>query len=122
MRGDILHDDATSADLGTFAYFDIADNRSVSADQYAFPNLRMTVSRNLTGTAERDAVQNRHVIFHDGRLANDKAGGVVKHYATANRGGRVNVDTENGADLVLQKERQAVPFLGPEPMGNTVSL
>ena len=76
--------------------FDIAENLGARPDQYTVSNLGMTVLVLLAGAAERDAVQDRDVVFDHGGLADHKTGGMVEEYPAARIGRGIFLDHATG--------------------------
>ncbi len=113
MGRHVLHDNAAGTDFGSSAYLDVTDNRRGGTDQDTLPDFGVSVSLFLTGTAECHAMQHGDIVLDNGSLADHDTCCVIKHDATANLGGGVNIDTENGAHLVLQIKGQTVAFLAP---------
>ncbi len=70
-------------DLGAMADLDVAEDFRAGADQHAVADLRMAVAAGLAGAAERHAVQDRDVVFDDGRLADHQTGRMVDEDALA---------------------------------------
>jgi hypothetical protein len=118
----VFHNNATGAHFGACANFNIADNRRIGTDKYAFPDLWMTITGYFSGASQGNTVENRNIVFNHCGFPDDESGGMVKHDAAADLSGGVDIHRENGADLVLQKEGQGMAFLMPEPISNPVNL
>ena len=93
----VFHDDAAGTDLGAFADLNITDNRRVRADQNAAANFRVAIAGVFARTPERDAMEYGDVIFDDGGFADHQSGSMVKHDATADLGGGVDIHGKNTA-------------------------
>ena len=101
----VFQDYATSANLCPFADFYVADDLAACRQQHATPNLRVAIAAGLARSAEGDRVQYRNVIFDDGGFTDDDACCVVEHNAGANLRGRMKIDTQRDADLILKESR-----------------
>ena len=73
----------------------------------------MAIAAGFTGTAQRNGLQDRHVIFDHRRFTNNNAGGVIEHDPAANFRRRVNIDLEGHGNLVLQEDGQRAASLIP---------
>ena len=60
------------------ADLDVAENLCAGPDQHATPDFRMPVARLFARASQSDALENRNVVFDDGRLANDQPGRMVE--------------------------------------------
>lgn len=78
MRRNILEDDAASADLGAFPDDDTTQHLRACADHAPSPDLRRAVAVDPAGASQGYLVQHREVVFDNGGLADDNAGGVVE--------------------------------------------
>ena len=90
--------------------------------QHAVADLRMAVAALLAGAAERHVLEDRDVVLDDRRATDDEAGGVIEEDAAADRRGRVDVGLEDLRRPALQVEREIVPALPPQPVGQAVRL
>src|SRR4051794_26790351 len=102
MRRYVPQNDATGANFCPPPDLDIAQDLGARTDEHAAPHLRVPITRLLTRPAQRDFVQQRYVVFHDGGLADDDARAVVNQYARANPGRRMDVDPECLRDSILE--------------------
>ena len=82
----------------------------------------MAIAGFLARPAERDRMQDRHVVFDDRRFADHDAGCVVEHDSGADARGRMDVDTQRHADLVLEKSRQRLTVAVPQPVRDAMRL
>src|SRR5260370_38470574 len=78
-------------DAGTMADLDIAENFRAGPDQYAVADLGMAILVLLAGAAQRDAVQDRDIVFDHSGLAGHEAGGVITEKATAAAGAGIEL-------------------------------
>ena len=113
MCGHVLHYHAAGPDLGTFTNFDISNNRGRCANQNILSNLGMTISLFLAGSPERYSMLHRNVIVYNCGFTYDNTGRVVEHDAATDFCRRVDINTENCANLILEVKRKAVPILAP---------
>ena len=67
-------------------------------------------------------MQDRHIVLHNGGLADHDAGGVVDQNAATHPGGGMDVHVEANADLALEEQCQGVALLVPKPMGDPLCL
>ena len=67
-------------------------------------------------------MQNRHLVAHPGRLADNQPGGVIEHNALTEARGRVNIHAEFGADSILEEQGQGLPALIPQPVRHAMRL
>ncbi len=122
VRRYVVQHDAAGADLRAFADFDVADDFAAGRQQHAAADLRMAVARFLAGAAERDRMQDRDVVFDDGRFADHDAGCVIEHDSGTDARGRVDVDAERHADLILEKARERLAVAMPQPVRDAMRL
>ena len=101
---------------------DIAENFGSSANQDAIGNLRMPVAVFLPRAAERDRLQNRHPISDDCGLTHHQPAGVVEHDSVPEACRRMDVDAKLSRHLTLQKEREGLTVVFPQPMANAMNL
>src|SRR5690242_21520411 len=104
------------------ADLDIAENFCARSDQHAVTNLRVTVLVLLAGAAERDAVQDRHVVVDDSGLAADEAGGMVEEDAAADARRRIDVGLEHRRGAALQVIGKVLAALLVEPVREAMGL
>src|SRR5882672_11952244 len=117
-----LHHHGARGDAGAMADLDIAENFRAGADQYAVADFGMTVLVLLAGAAERDAVQDRNVVFDQSGLAAHEAGGVIEEDAAADPGGRVDVGLEYCRRATLQIIGEILAAFLIEPMRQPMGL
>ena len=122
VRRYVVQHHAAGTDLRAFADFDVADDLAAGRQQHAAADLRMAIARYLAGTTERDRMQNRHVVFDDGRFADDDAGRVIEHDPGTDARGRVDVDAERHADLILEKAGERLTIAMPQPVRDAMRL
>jgi len=67
-------------------------------------------------------MQHGDVVFDDSCFTNHQAGGMVNHDPTADDSGRVNINSEDLTDSVLEKEGECGPSLTKEPVSNPIGL
>ena len=103
------------------ADLDIAEHFGAGADQHAAADFRMAVADLLAGAAERHALQDRHVVLDDRRLADHQAGGMVEEDALADPRRRIDVDVENRRGAALQIEREIPPPRPQQGMGEAIA-
>src|SRR5689334_5971027 len=101
---------------------DIAEDFRAGADQNAAANLWMTVLVLLAGAAERDAVQDRHVVIDDGSLAAHEAGRVIEENAAADFRRGIDVGLERRRRTALQIVGEILAALLIEPVRETMGL
>ena len=122
MRRHRLQHHAARTDAAIFADLDIAEHLGAHADQHAAADLRMTVADLLARTAQRHAMQHRHIVFHHSRLADHDAIGMVDEDALADHGGGMNIDGEKFRHAALQIERHRLASVVPQPMRHAIKL
>ena len=91
-----LDDNRSRGNARAVANLDVAQDFRACADHYAAADFRMTVFVLLTGTAERHVMQNRDIIFDDGRLADDQAGRMIEENPAPDLRRRIDVALEDG--------------------------
>ncbi len=115
MRRHRVQNDRPGRDAGIGANLDIAENLGACADHHAAPHLRVPIARGLARAPERHAVQDRHLVFHLGRLADDEAGGVIEEDALAEARRGMNIGRESVRRPTLDIESEVA--LAPAPQG-----
>ena len=96
---------------------------TLQSDHHAFMDFRVAVAAGFAGTAEGNGLQDRDIVFHHRRFADDNAGCVVKHNAAADfwwPGGYPHQMSRKPSFLKVGSQRAAV--LVPQPVGDTVCL
>src|ERR1700688_1589639 len=117
-----FHHDGAGGDAGAMADLDIAENLRPRPDQYAMADLGMAVLVLLAGAAERDAVQDRDVVFDYRGLAAHEAGGVIEEDAAADLRCGIDVGLENRRRAALQIPGKILAALQIEPVRQTMGL
>src|SRR5665213_3603846 len=101
MRRHGLQNNRARTHARIFPDFDIAEHLGAHREQYAAPDLGMTVASLLARAAKRHAVQHRDIVFDDSRLADHDAGRMVHENPTADTRRRMNVHREQFRDPAL---------------------
>ncbi|CAA7402854.1 unnamed protein product [Spirodela intermedia] len=109
-------------DLSPCADPHVPQDRRAGAYQHAVADLGMPVADSLSRPAERDVMENGHVVADDGGLADDDPGGVVEEDPLADPRRRVDVDGEHVGYARLEGQGERAAGLGPEDVGNPVGL
>src|ERR1700737_399737 len=104
------------------ADLDIAENFRAGPDQYAVADVGMAILVLLAGAAQRDAVQDRDVVFDHGGLAAHEAGGVIEEDAAADPGCRIDVGLEYRRRAALQVIGKILAAFLIEPVRQTMGL
>src|SRR5258708_20187242 len=82
----------------------------------------MAVLVRLAGTAKRDAVQDRYVVFDDSGLADDEPGGVIEEDTAADPGCGGDVGLKYRRRAALQVIGKILAAFLIKPMRQTMSL
>src|SRR6266852_6962074 len=98
------------------ADLDIAENFRAGPDQYAVADLGMAILVLLAGAAQRDAVQDRDIVFDHSGLADHETGGVIEENATADSGCGIDVGLEHRRGAALQIIRKILAAFMIEPV------
>ena len=69
-----------------------------------------------------DGLQDGDIIAHYGGFADNQASGVIEHDSKTHSGGGMNIYAEFRRHPILEKQRERLTPLPPQPMGNPVSL
>src|SRR5581483_6082383 len=117
-----LDHDRARRDTRAMADLDIAQNLRARADHHAAADFRMTVLMLLAGAAERDVMQDRHVVLDDGGLTDDEAGRMVEENAAADLRRRIDVALEDRGRAALQVKRKILAALAIEPVREAMRL
>src|SRR5262245_54717144 len=81
---------------------DVAEDLGARADQYAAADFRMTITRLLTGPAQRNLLQHRHVVLDHCSLAYDQTSGMIEEDSASDADGRIDVGLEYCRRAALQ--------------------
>ena len=101
---------------------DVAEDLRAGADHHAAADLRMAVLVLLAGAAERDAMQDRHVVLDRGGLADHEPGRVIEENAAPDARVRIDVGLEHRGGPALQIEREILAALLPDPVREAMRL
>src|ERR1700692_3126534 len=101
------------------ADLDVAENFRARPDQDAAADLGMAVLVLLAGAAERDAVQDRDVVFDHSGLTRDESGGMITEDAAANSRGGIDIGLEHRRRAPLQIIVKILAALLIEPVRQT---
>ena len=88
------------------ADFHPAEDFRARAEQHSGADDRMALARHFASAAERDFMQDRHIVFYDGRFPDDKGCGVVEEDAAADAISRLVPVAESLAARPLALKRR----------------
>lgn len=114
MRRNIAQHHAAGTDFCVRADFDPTQNFRARAYQHTGANDRMPCARVLAGSAERDLVKNRYVVFNDRGFTNHKRSRMIEQDPATNGRSWMNVRGKHLGGNALQIERQPAAAVFPK--------
>ena len=121
IGGDVVNDDGVGADLRAVANRDRSEHLGSGTDGDVVLERRVSLAGGKAGTAERDALVERHVVADLGRLTDHDAHPVVDEEAVTDARRRMNLDSGhragNGGDEARQDRHPALMQRMGGPVG-----
>ena len=122
MWRNVAEHDSAGTNLGAITDVDVAEQLRMGTEHHTVPDFRVTVADFVTGTAERHAVQETHVVADDGRFADDNICRMVDQQPVADYGRRMDVHAKLAADDALEHLGREVAAFFIKDMGYAVGL
>ncbi|KAI5432810.1 hypothetical protein KIW84_020209 [Lathyrus oleraceus] len=121
-RRHFLNHNRTSTDFRTFTDLNIPQNTSPRTNQHPVANLRMPIAMRLTSPSQRHTMQNRHIISNHSRFSDHDPRRVIEQNSTSELRSRMNVNSENFTNSILNYNSQNLPSICPQIMSYPMSL